>query len=94
MLFRSPALMHRAQRKLKRKRQVLVSTHSADLLSDKGIGPEEVLLLAPDREGTKVQAAIELQDVVALLKNGMSVGEAILPKTRPRNINQLLMEWA
>jgi len=36
-----------------RKRQVMVSTHSFDLLNDPGIGGEEVLLLSPGREGTK-----------------------------------------
>lgn len=87
-----PALMYRAQRK--RKRQVLVSTHSADLLNDKGIGPEEVLLLTPDKEGTTVKLAAELQDVVALLKNGMSVGEATLPKTRPKDIAQMELDFA
>ena len=34
-----------------------MSTHSADLLQDRGIGMDEVLLLIPANEGTKVQAA-------------------------------------
>ncbi|NGZ99351.1 MAG: chromosome segregation protein SMC, partial [Nitrospira sp. WS110] len=47
-----PALIHRIQRL--KKRQVILSTHSADLLSDKGIAGEEVLLLTPSVEGTKI----------------------------------------
>jgi len=31
----------------KTERQVMLSTHSPDLLSDKGIGGEEVLILIP-----------------------------------------------
>jgi hypothetical protein len=38
----------------KRARQILISTHSSDLLSDPGIAADEVLLLRPTNEGTKV----------------------------------------
>jgi predicted ATPase len=48
-----PALMYRIQRQ--KKRQIMISTHSSDLLSDAGIGGEEVLLLTPSEEGTKVE---------------------------------------
>jgi predicted ATPase len=50
-----PALMYRIQRQ--KKRQILISTHSSDLLSDPGIGGEEVLLLTPSEEGTRVELA-------------------------------------
>lgn len=82
-----PALIHRIQ-KLK-KRQVILSTHSADLLSDRGIGGEEVLLLTPSVEGTKVDLASSIKDVKALLEGGLSVAEAALPRTTPPRANQL-----
>jgi predicted ATPase len=82
-----PALIYRLQRQ--RRRQVILSTHSADLLSDKGIGGEEVLLLTPSVEGTMVQLASDITDVKNLLETGMSVAEAALPRTVPSKVNQL-----
>jgi len=82
-----PGLMWRIQNK--KKRQILISTHSADLLSDKGIGGEEVLLLMPDYEGTNVETASSMRDVKSLLDGGFSVAEAVIPKTEPKNLVQL-----
>ncbi len=84
-----PALIHRMTRK--NKRQVLISTHSADLLSDKGIGDEEVLLLNPDPEGTRVRRACEIEQIRALLDGGLSIGDAALPHIDPPNTRQLLL---
>lgn len=82
-----PSLIWRLQSK--RRRQVIISTHSNDLLSDKGIGGEEVLVLTLDKEGTKVQAASEIDDVRELLDAGLSVADSALPKTEPKDIKQL-----
>ncbi len=82
-----PALIHRIQKL--RKRQVILSTHSADLLSDKGIAGEEVLLLTPSVEGTKVDLASSIREVKDLLEGGLSVAEAALPRTTPPRANQL-----
>jgi predicted ATPase len=76
-----PGLMWRTQ--TKKKRQIIISTHSGDLLSDKGIGGEEVLLLIPDVEGTKIQLASSIKDIRDLLSEGFSVAEVALPKTEP-----------
>jgi len=73
----------------RRKRQVLVSTHSPDLLADRSIAPEETLVLTPEREGTTVRSAETYHDVVALMREGLSVGEAVLPKTEPKEVMQL-----
>ena len=80
-------LLYRAQQR--RKRQVLISTHSAELLSDKGIGGEEVLLLSPTNEGTEVKVASDFRDVKALLGAGASVGSVVIPRTSPDNLSQL-----
>lgn len=82
-----PALMYRLQRQ--RKRQVLVSTHSADLLIDRGIGGEEVLLLTPSREGTRGEISSTIEEVRLLLESGLSVSEAVLPRTEPSKVGQL-----
>jgi predicted ATPase len=82
-----PALMYRIQRQ--RKRQIVISTHSSDLLSDPGIGGEEVLLLTPDEEGTKVELASSNQEIRDLLEGGLTIADAALPRTVPNSIQQL-----
>lgn len=80
-------LIYRMQRR--RNRQVLVSTHSAELLNDRGIDASEVLLLAPGKDGTKVSIASSVSEVVKLLEGGLSIADAVLPRTRPANALQL-----
>jgi predicted ATPase len=82
-----PALIHRMQRK--RKRQVIISTHSADMLADKGVGGEETLLLSPGPEGTSVQVAAEDEQIRTLLESGLSIAEAAIPLTVPSSVRQL-----
>jgi len=82
-----PAMMARLGRKVGR--QVIVSSHSAELLSDQAIGAEEVLLLIPSREGTEVEVAADNSEVVALLEGGLPMAEAVLPRTAPKNSAQL-----
>jgi predicted ATPase len=82
-----PSVIHRLQRQ--RRRQIVLSTHSADLLSDKGIGGEELLLLTPSVEGTRVESASSIEEVRLMLEGGVSVGEAALPRTEPQDIHQL-----
>lgn len=72
-----------------RGRQVILSTHSADLLGDEGIGLDEVLLLQPGSEGTTVQLGSDFEDIKALLDGGLSMAEAVIPKTQPANVQQL-----
>lgn len=83
-----PALIHRIQ---KRKRQVILTTHSYDLLSSKEIGGEEVLLMTPTLEGTKVVTASNINDIKQLLEVGLSVADAALPHTNPPKIDQLTL---
>jgi len=77
------------QMRKQRRRQVLVSTHSADMLTDKGIDGRETLLLTPRKEGTTVEVATDITELRDLLEAGLSVGDAVLPRTRPQNIEQL-----
>lgn len=82
-----PSLMYRIQRQ--KKRQLIISTHSPDLLSDPGIGGEEVLLLIPSDEGTKVEVASTNKEIRDLLEGGLTVADAALPKTIPQSLSQL-----
>lgn len=80
-------LIYRMQRQ--RKRQVLISTHSEALLNDNGIDGNEVLLLTPEAEGTSIRVAGQISDINVLLKTGLSVGEVVLPRSNPSNVEQL-----
>jgi predicted ATPase len=82
-----PALMYRIQRP--KKRQIMISTHSSDLLSDPGISGDEVLLLTPDEEGTRVELASSVREIRDLLEGGLTIADAALPRTVPRSIGQL-----
>ena len=64
-------------------RQILLSTHSPELLSDEGIDLDETLLCLPGDGGVDVAPAASFEVVRALLEGGHSMGDAVIPKTRP-----------
>lgn len=84
-----PQMFARVQRRTGR--QLLLSTQSPELLSDSGVGMDEVLLLLPDPEGTTVHSAGALRDVRELLKGGLSMADAVIPRTVPRRVEQLTL---
>lgn len=84
-----PSVMARLGRKAGR--QILVSTHSETLLSDLGIAPEEVLLLEPTREDTKVRLASSDPDILTLSQEGLAISESVIPRTAPRAAQQLAL---
>jgi predicted ATPase len=85
-----PQMMLRIQRLQKKApRQLIISTHSSDLLTDAGIAPDEVLLLLPSKEGTIVEISASDSDIVNELNSGFSIAEAVLPRTEPQDIQQL-----
>jgi predicted ATPase len=88
IISKLPAIVYRLQRQ--KKRQIIISSHSADLLSDKGIGGEEVLLMTPSAEGTKVQLASSIEQIKQLLEVGLSIADAALPCTVPPHIDRLI----
>lgn len=83
---RIPALFARVQAN---GRQIIVTTHSTELLEDEGIGLDEVVLLTPESEGTRIETAASIDQVKALLEEGVPLGEAVLPRVSPRQPEQL-----
>jgi predicted ATPase len=83
-----PQMFARVQRRSGR--QVLVSTHSPEMLRDEGIGLDEVLLLLPGEEGTTIQPASTFDDVKILLEQDYNLADAVMPHTRPEKAHQLL----
>lgn len=71
-------------------RQVMLSTHSYELLSDKGIALDEVIVLKPSSNGTNVAVAMNDEIYRAKIQGGSSVGAAILPSVAPRDVRRML----
>ncbi len=90
IISRLPSIIYKIQKQ--KRRQVIMTSHSADLLADKGISLHEILVFTPDKEGTKIDVAVDIAEVRAMLEDGMTPGDAILPRTAPKNIKQLLLE--
>ena len=73
-------------------RQIFLSSHSPDLLRDKGIGLDETLLIIPKTEGADITSAASLRDVRDLLnEEDFSLADVVIPKTRPKQVEQLLL---
>ncbi len=68
--------------------QVILSTQSWELLSDKGIAGEEVLLLTPAENGTQVELASSIKEVRHLLEAGLSIADAALSRTKPPALHE------
>ncbi|MFC1705731.1 AAA family ATPase [Planctomycetota bacterium] len=82
-------------RKMKRKgtheqRQVVLSTHSTELLQDLSIGAHEVLLIQPSAEGSTIESARPQDE--ELLRAGLSAAEVLLPRSAPTG-QQLLFRF-
>lgn len=84
-----PQMFARVQRRSGR--QILMSSHASDLLRDEGIGLDEVLLLIPSREGTEVRPASAYKEIPLLLEGGVTLAEAVVPKTKPEQAEQLTL---
>jgi predicted ATPase len=85
-----PQMMWRVLRDRKNARQVIVSTHSAELLSE-GIAADEILLFIPKREGSQVRVGAEIAEIKTLLEAGVPPGEVVIPYTQPENVVKLAL---
>ncbi len=85
-----PEFIAKLQQRKTKTRQVLITTHSYDLLDNDSIGPEEVIVLLPSKEGTKLKMASDVDKIMKLIKSGFSMAEATTPVTRPKNINDMM----
>ena len=68
-------------------RQVILSTHSDDLLMDPGIAPEELLLVQPAEEGSQVLAGASIGQITTLMKAGVPASEAVMPRTQATTLD-------
>ena len=85
-----PQMIRQIQRQMKiAYRQIFISTHSRELLSDPGIAPDEVLLFLASREGTMVKPGADDKEILRELDAGFTMGEIALTRTEPPEVRQL-----
>lgn len=85
-----PQMLQNVQRQQKlAPRQVIVSTHSSELLTDEGIGADETLLFFPSKEGTTIKVGADIKEIEYELNAGLTIGEATLRRTEPSGLYQL-----
>lgn len=82
-----PQMIQHVQRSARRRRQIVISSHSEAMMSNPGIDGRGVLILEPGTDGTHIRPLDE--DESSSLKAGLSVAEVVLPKTRPKTAEQL-----
>lgn len=84
-----PGLIARASQSSHR--QVIASSHGSAMLEDPGVSPDEVVLLMPGLEGTRVELASADPMVVSLVGGGsFTVGEAVRADLVLPGIEQLM----
>lgn len=81
-----PAMINSVTRQ--RGRQVLISTHSPDILKDPGIAPEEVIILTPDKDGTQASLASADKKIVYMYQQDIPFDEILLPLTAPVGVSR------
>jgi predicted ATPase len=85
-----PELLFSATRA--KKRQIIMTTHSSELLSDKSISLSQILLLKTGNEGTTAELANEKEEIRAMLNSGMTPAEMVIPYTQPDVSQGLILE--
>ena len=68
------------------KRQVIISSHSYDLLNTDTIAPEEIVILKQGKEDTSAETANNVESVRAMLDAGFTPADAIIPQVTPKAI--------
>jgi hypothetical protein len=84
-----PQMFARIQRKTRR--QIILSTHSSEILRDDGIGLDETLLLIPSKEGSAIKPSDSIKDAKRLLETGLRLDELVISATRPKDTEQLTL---
>lgn len=72
-------------------RQIIISTHSEEMLSDRGIAPGEVIRIESGSEGSALVSA-SADDRALMERGGLSAADVLLPKSGPKG-EQLFFEF-
>lgn len=84
---RLPAILRRVRRR--GGPQVVLTTHSLDLLGDEGFGADEVVVLRPGPEGTEARLGSDFPDLRTELAAGIGLADILGPATEPPGIHRL-----
>lgn len=84
-----PEFISKIQRSKKSSNQVLITTHSYDMLSNLGISTDEVILLENTPEGTSARIVSDLVEIKAVVEAGLTIADAVIPYTKPKNVEQM-----
>lgn len=85
-----PQLIRNVQRKQKKAfRQLLVSTHSRDLLTDEGIAADEIVLFQPMGEQTQISLGVDDAEIMHEIASGFTIADIAIPRTEPPDLKQL-----
>ncbi len=84
-----PEFISKIQHSKREIRQVIITTHSYDILSNPGISPYEVILLQNTPEGTLAKKVADISDIRPAIEAGLTIADAVIPYTRPKNIDQI-----
>lgn len=68
-------------------RQAFISTHSDELMSDQGIGPNEILLVRSASEGSVVIHGADIAGIREALEGGLTVADVVMPMTAKEQID-------
>ncbi|MBN1409648.1 MAG: ATP-binding protein, partial [Spirochaetales bacterium] len=82
-------IIYLMQKRKSGKRQVILSTHSYDLLNNNGISAKEIVILKPVKEGTSAENADSIADIRNLLNTGLTPAEVVLPHAEATGISGL-----
>jgi predicted ATPase len=74
-----------------RSKQILVSSHSEDLLADGGVDPSEILVLTATDAGTEAHLASTSPEVKAVAAAAGDIGPLIVSLTKPKQVEQLAL---
>lgn len=85
-----PEFIAKMQRTRKEMRQVILTTHSFDILSNEGIAGNEVVVLTNTSEGTELSNIEDIAQIKSMLNAGFTVADAVLPYSMPKGIDQMV----
>lgn len=84
-----PQLIEQIHRARKIRRQMIISTHSEEMLIDSGLSANEVVWLEPSGEGTILKSAAEDDDIIKQIAAGLTVADVVFPRAIPARARQL-----
>ncbi|AVV81228.1 AAA domain protein [Leptospira santarosai] len=85
-----PEFISKLQRRKGKVRQVIISTHSYEILSNEGISGDETIVLIPTEDGTEIKRAMEIEEIKSSLDAEFNMAEAVIPRIAPKGIHEIL----